>query len=182
MALPPIIYRVVLQLADVDRGRYEKLQVTVARHPSETPERLVARLLAYALCYEEGLTFTKGVGSGEEPDLWLKGPDGRVRLWLEVGLPEAERMAKTARHAERVVLLACGKGLPRWQSAHLPRLAAVPNLTIFSLDPAFLQALIDRLQRFIDWELTLTGGTLYLAVGGETLEATIHTLVSTGGL
>ncbi len=180
MALPSTIYRVTLNLADVDRGRYQKLQATVARHPSETPERLVARLLAFALCHEEDLVFTRGVGSGEEPDLWLKGPDGRVRLWIEVGLPEAERLTKAARHAERVVLLACGKGLPRWKTAHLPRLAAVANLTVIALAPDFLQALVDRLERFVDWELTLTEGTLYLGVGGTTLETTVATLVPAG--
>lgn len=176
MALPSTIYRASITLADVDRNRYEQLQATVARHPSETGERLVARLLAYALCFEEGLTFTKGIGAGDEPDLWVKGPDGRVRLWVEVGLPEAERLAKAARHAEQAVLFACGSGRFRWESAHLPRLARVANLTVFGLDHDFLQQIVLRLERSIDWSLTVTEGTLYLTASGETLEAPLTLL------
>jgi uncharacterized protein YaeQ len=76
MALTPTIYRVSIHLSHIDRGCYEHLQATVARHPSETAERLVARLLAYALCYEPDLVFTKGIAAGDEPDLWRKGGDG----------------------------------------------------------------------------------------------------------
>ena len=92
MALPSAIHKVNIQLADIDRGVYETLQSTVARHPSETEERLVARLLAYALFFEPELVFTKGISAVDEPDLWSKGPDGRVLLWVEVGLPEADRI------------------------------------------------------------------------------------------
>ncbi len=99
MALPSTIYRTTVQLADIDRSIYETLQTTVARHPSETEERLIARLLALALFYEPDLGFTKGISATDEPDLWLKGADGRVQLWVEVGLPDAERIIKAARHA-----------------------------------------------------------------------------------
>jgi len=170
MALPPTIYRAVIELADIDRDCYEKLQVTVARHPSETADRLVARLLAYALCYEEELVFTKGICAGDEPDLWRKGPDGRVVLWVEVGLPEAERLLKASRHAERVVLLASGGGRWRWEAMHLPKLAAAANLTVLGIDQGFIDQLVAHLQRGIDWSLTVTEGRLYLTVAGETLE------------
>ena len=123
MAQPSTIYRVGIQLSDIDRGLYETLQITVARHPSETEERLLARILAYALYYEPELTFTKGVGAGDEPDLWSKGPDGRVRCWIEVGLPDAERLVKASRHSEQVVLCACGSSLPVWEKQQLPKLA-----------------------------------------------------------
>jgi uncharacterized protein YaeQ len=170
MALPPTIYRVAIDLSDIDRGCYEKLGVTVARHPSETAERLIARLLVYALCYEEGLTFTKGVSAGDEPDLWLKGPDGRVRLWVEVGLPDPERLIKASRHSEGVVLFVYGSGLSRWQAAHLPKLQSIDNLTILGTEQLFIDQLVARLQRSISWDLTVTEGTLYLTVDGETVE------------
>lgn len=176
MALPATIYRVSIALADVDRSRYQQLQETVARHPSETAERLAARLLAYALCYEEGLAFTRGICAGDEPDLWIKGPDGRVRLWVEVGLPDPERLLKASRHAERVLLFACGSGRSRWESAHVPRLARVPNLTAYGLDHAFLKQVVARLQRSIEWSLTVTERTLYLCVAGETLETPLALL------
>jgi len=176
MAQPSTIYRVGIQLSDIDRGLYESLQTTVARHPSETEERLLARILAYALYYEPELTFTKGVGAGDEPDLWLKGPDGRVRCWIEVGLPDAERLVKASRHSEQVALYAFGPALAVWEKQQLPKLAGISNLTVISLDQAFLRNLAGRLQRSISWSLTVTEGSLYLAIDGETLESSLNHL------
>lgn len=176
MALPSTIHRATIQLADIDGSRYETLQTTVARHPSETAERLVARLLAYALCFEEGLVFTRGIAAGDEPDLWRKGPDGRVVLWVEVGLPDTERLLKAARHALRVVLVACGSGLPRWLETARPRLARLTNLSIVALDWPFVQQAANKLDRSINWSLTLSGGTLYLSVDRETLEGPLTVL------
>lgn len=170
MALPSTIYRVNIQLSDIDRGVYESLQATVARHPSETEERLVARLLAYALFFEPELAFTKGVGSGDEPDLWLKGPDGRVLLWVEAGLPEPDRLIKAGRHAERVALIACGKALPKWEQQHLPKLLGVTNLSVIRFDQTFITHLVATLDRSINWSVTITDGNLYINVGDETIE------------
>lgn len=180
MAQPSTIYRAGIQLSDIDRSLYETLQVTVARHPSETEERLLARILAYALYYEPDLTFTRGVGAGDEPDLWVKGPDGRVRCWIEVGLPDAERLVKAGRHSERVVLCAFGSSLPVWEKQQLPKLAAISNLTVISLDQAFLGSLLKRLQRTISWSLTITEGLLYLAIDGETLETSLTHVMGPG--
>jgi uncharacterized protein YaeQ len=177
MAQPSTIYRASIQLSNIDRGLYESLQTTVARHPSETEERLLARILAYALYYESDLTFTKGVGAGDEPDLWIKGPDGRVTCWIEVGLPDADRLIKASRHSERVVLCAFGSARSIWEKQQLPKLAGITNLTIISLDQAFLGSLSERLQRSISWSLTVTEGTLYLAIEGETLESTVTQLM-----
>jgi len=170
MALPSTIYRVTMQLSDVDREVYESLQVTVARHPSETEERLVARLLAYALFYDPELTFTKGISAGDEPDLWVKGPDDRVLLWVEVGLPEADRIIKASRHVERAVLIACGRALPKWEQQHLPKLENVPNLSVIRFDQAFINGLSATLDRSINWSVTITDGNLYINVGADTFE------------
>ena len=174
MALPSTIYRATIQLSDVDRGVYETLQTTVARHPSETEERLVARLLAYSIFFESELTFTKGVSAGDEPDLWLKGPNGRVLLWVEVGLPESDRLIKASRHAERVALIACGKAFPNWQLQHLPKLEDVPNLSVIHFDQAFISRLASRLERSINWSVTITDYNLYLNSGVETFETALQ--------
>jgi len=174
MALPSTIYRLNLQLSDIDRSVYESIQITVARHPSETEERLVARLLAYALFHEEELQFTKGICVGEEPDLWAKTPDDRVLTWIEVGLPEAERLLKAARHSGQVCLLACGNALPNWEKQQFPKLAPVSNLTIVTLDQDFLKRLILFLERNITWEITITERTLYLQIAGESLETSLQ--------
>jgi uncharacterized protein YaeQ len=168
------VYKACIELSDVDRGVYETLQATVAQHPSETEERLVARLLAYAIFYEPELAFTKGICATDEPDLWLKGGDGRVRLWVEVGLPEADRIIKAARHAERVALLACGRALAGWDKQHLPRLEKLDNLSVISIDQALIAGLAARLQRAVNWSITITEGTCFLTVAEESMEAALQ--------
>jgi uncharacterized protein YaeQ len=174
MALPSTIYRVTIQLADVDRGVYETLQATVARHPSETEERLVARLLAYTLFFEPELFFTKGISAVDEPDLWIKSADDRVLLWVEVGLPESERILKASRHSQQVALVACGKSFSIWEQQHLPKLAAIVNLTTISFDQTFISALVAKLERSINWEATVSDGNLYINVGGETFDTALQ--------
>ena len=179
MALPSTIHKASIQLSHIDRGVYESLQATVARHPSETDERLVARLLAWAIYYEPELTFTKGICATDEPDIWVKGPDGRVLFWVEVGLPDADRVIKATRHAERVALLACGRALSSWNQQHLPKVAGIANLTVVSLDQAFINTLAARLDRSIIWSMTITEGMVYLEVEGVTLESAIQVKVGT---
>lgn len=174
MALPSTIYKASIQLSDIDRGIYETLQATVARHPSETEERLVARLLAYVIFQEPELSFTKGISATDEPDLWVKGGDGRVLHWIEVGLPDADRIVKASRHAERVTLLACGKTLANWDQQHLAKLEKVTNLTVITVDPVFIARLVSLLERSITWSVTITEGALYLTLGEETLETAIQ--------
>ena len=173
MALPSTIYRATIQLADTDRGVYESIQTTAAQHPSETAERLVARLLALAIFHEPGLSFTKGLSAADEPDVWVVGPDGRPALWVEVGLPDADRIVKAGRHAGRVCLLACGRALANWEQQHLPKLAKIANLTVASIDQAFIATVASTLERAINWSITITEGTLYLAMGNDTHETDI---------
>lgn len=174
MALPSTIYRAKIQLSDVDRGVYESLQATVARHPSETEERLVSRLLAYTIFFETELAFTKGISAGDEPDLWLKGPDDRVLLWVEVGLPEPDRLVKASRHSARVAVIACGRALPNWEQQHLPKLEGIPNLSVISFDQSFINQLASRLDRSINWSVTISDGTLYIDSGDETFETVLQ--------
>ena len=180
MALPSTIYRANIQLSDIDHGVYETIQTTVAQHPSETEERLVARLLALAIFYETELTFTKGISATDEPDLWIIGPDGRTKFWVEVGLPESDRISKACRHAEKVALLACGKALSNWDQQHLPKLQKLNNLTTVSVDQAFISTLASWLERTVNWSITITEGTLYLMTNDVTYETAIQ--IKTGTL
>ena len=173
MALPSTIYRASIQLSDTDRGVYETIQTTVAQHPSETVERLAARLLALAIFYETDLSFTKGLCAADEPDIWVVGPDGRPTLWVEVGLPDADRIIKAGRHAGRVSLLACGRALANWEQQHLPRLEKVANLTVVSIEQSFIAGIAAKLERVINWSITVTEGALYLTIGSDTHEADI---------
>ncbi len=174
MALPSTIYRLQLQISNVDRGIYETIQTAVARHPSETEERLVARLLAAALFYEPELTFTKGLSATDEPDLWLKGGDGTVLLWVEVGLPVSDRVIKACRHAEKVALLTCGKAASIWDQQHLPKLHKMNNLLVIAVDQEFIGGLASQLARTIDWSVTITEGILYLTTGTLTCQTALY--------
>jgi uncharacterized protein YaeQ len=174
MALPSTIYRANIQLSDIDHGVYETIQTTVARHPSETEERLVARIMAMAVFYEPDLAFTKGLSATDEPDLWVIGPDGRTRLWVEVGLPDADRINKACRHADRVALLACGRALGNWEQQHLPRLLKTENLTTVTIDQTFITTLAERLERSINWSITITEGNIYLTANDITYETAIQ--------
>ena len=178
MALPATIYRTNIQIADIDRGMYETIQTAVAQHPSETEERLVARLLAAAIFCEPELLFTKGISATDEPDLWIKGGDGRVLLWVEVGVPDADRIIKASRHAENVALLACGKTVPIWEQQHLPKLAKLTNLRIINVAQPFITTLASRLERSITWSITITEGTLYLTAGDMTYETALRIIKS----
>ncbi len=170
MATGTTIYRATVQLADSDRGVYTELRATLARHPSETAERLVTRLLAYALFYEPGLVFTKGISDGDQPDLWVLDADNRVGLWLEVGLPDVARITKACRHATRVLLLLSGQRRRVWEGLHLADLKTASNLAIWTVDQSVIQKLADYLERSVTWSVTVSGGVVYLAVGNHSLE------------
>ena len=177
MAQRATIHRVNIDLCDSDRQVFEELQMSVARADSETAHRLVARLLAYCLYYERDIAFTGGVGAGDEPDVWIKEPGGRVKLWLEVGLPDPARLVKAARHCGEVVLLAYGRRLRDWHSEHRTDFDRVENVRVTELDLGFLDQLAAGLDRTIRWSLTVSGGTLYLTDGDRQLETSLRSLI-----
>ena len=174
MAQKSTIHRVQIDLSDTDRQVYEQIQMSVARADSETPQRLVARLLAYCLCYEPDITFTGGVGSGEEPDIWVKEPGGRIKLWAEVGLPDPLRLTKAARHCQSVVLLAYGRRLRDWRTESLPQFEKHSNISVAALDLGFIESLVGLIDRAIVWSLTVSGDTLYLTSGEQQFEASLE--------
>lgn len=161
MALTATPYKVELSLTDLDRGVYEPLRFTVARHPSETEERLAVRLLAHALWYEESLAFGRGLSDVDEPALWEKSLDGRVLHWIEVGQPDAERLTWCSRRAEKVSLLSYGS-LRVWQGRVLPAVSSLQNLAIAALPQQPLVELAEELPRSIKWAVMISEGTLYI--------------------
>src|SRR6266545_5520243 len=104
MALSATIYTLTIDLSDMDRGVYETLDLRVARHPSETAEYMLVRILAYCLEYREGIALTEGVASGSEPALVVRDLTGRVTAWIEVGMPDAARLHRGNKLAGRVVV------------------------------------------------------------------------------
>lgn len=162
MALQSIPCKVHLNITDTDRGVYEDLRITVARHPSETGQRLASRILAYALWYQERLAFGRGLSEVDEPALWHKSLDDRVEHWIEVGQPDADRLTWCSRRAERVSLLAYGSTRV-WAGKVVPAVANLKNVNIAALPQEPLDALASELGRTIEWGVMIADGVLYVS-------------------
>lgn len=171
MALPATIHRVAIELSDVDQNRYASISTTAARHPSETAERLIARLIAYSLSYDEDIAFTRGICEADEPDLWIKSLDGRLLDWIEVGLPEPKRLAKASNHCERVTLFAYGEAFERWLAGNRKQLAAIKDFRLFYLSDELIAPLVAKLNRSVEWQFTNSDKTLYISVGDDSVVA-----------
>lgn len=174
MARNATLYRAHLELSHVDRNVYADRQLTIARHPSETMERMVMRLLAFGLRYAEGIEFGRGVSATDEPDLWRREGDGRILEWIEVGQPDAKRLVKAARRSGRCQLFVFGGGAQRWRETHLDDLVgkgrAPDNLGIALIEDTFVDAVAAQVDRQLRWSLTVASGTIFLTAGEASFE------------
>lgn len=151
MALKSTVYRVKLDVSDIDRGYYASHTLTLARHPSETEERLMVRLLAFVLHADPRLAFGRGLSTDEDPDLWIRDDTGDVRLWIEVGLPEERRVRRAAGRADALAIIAYGERATRvWWERNASAFGRLPALAIWALtdrELAELGALANRNMR-----------------------------------
>jgi uncharacterized protein YaeQ len=174
VALTATIYTFTVELADSDRGVYETLELRVARHPSETEAYLVTRLLAYCLEYREGIRFSKGVSTPEEPAILVRDPGGACLAWIDIGAPAAARLHKAGKAAERVAVYTHkepARLLRQWSGERIHRAEA---LELYSFDRALIDGFVARLQRRMSLSLAVTGGHLYLSIGDETLQGAVE--------
>ena len=161
MALQATPYKVELNLTDLDRSVYENLRFTVAKHPSETEERLAVRLIAYALFYHEQLAFGRGLSDVDEPALWEKSLDDRVLHWIEVGQPDAERITWCSRRTEKFSLVAYGN-LRVWQTKVLDTVRSLKNINVVGIEQEALADLARDLPRSINWSVMISDGELFV--------------------
>jgi uncharacterized protein YaeQ len=167
LALKATIYKAQLQIADMDRHLYADHGLTLALHPSETEERLLVRLLAFALQVPPddargSLQFARGLSDADEPDLWQRDLTGQLVHWLEVGLPDERRLSKACGRAERVTLYAYGASVPVWWSGIEGRLSRLDNLTVWQLPTTQSQALASLAQRSMQWQLNVQDGHVWV--------------------
>ncbi|TRZ92261.1 MAG: YaeQ family protein [Rhodocyclaceae bacterium] len=168
MALKSTIFRIELQIADLDRNYYQNHTLTVARHPSETDERMMARVLAFALYADEALTFGKGLSSEDEPDLWRKDLTGAIDLWIEVGLPEEKRIRRACGRARQVVVLTYGGRIAdMWWQQNKAALQRQDNLVVVNISAEESKALAALTERGMQLQCTLQEAELWLIVDGE---------------
>jgi len=148
MAANATVFRAELQVSDMDRNYYATHALTLARHPSETDERLMVRLLAFALHADERLEFARGAASDDEPDLWRKSLGGEIELWIDVGQPDESRIRKACGRAAQVVVLNYhGRAADLWWDKVRPRVERCRNLAVIDIDAdtvAELAAIAER--------------------------------------
>jgi uncharacterized protein YaeQ len=135
MALKATIYKADLQIADMDRNYYAEHGLTIARHPSETDERVMIRVLAFALHASEALAFTKGLFDTDEPDLWQKDLTGAIDTWIEVGQPDEKRLLKACGRAEHVVVYCYSATSHIWWKGIANKVERARNLTVINIPP-----------------------------------------------
>jgi len=162
-----IIHQFAVQLSHVDRGVYETLDLRVARHPSETAEYMLVRILAYCLEYQEGIALTEGVSSGDEPALVVRDLTGRVTAWIEVGMPDAERLHRGSKHAGRVAVYTHRDVRQLMGNLEGQRIHQSESIPIRAFDRAIVEAIAAHLDRRISMSISVTGGELFIALGDQ---------------
>lgn len=174
MAQGSTVYTFEIALSDVDRSVYETLELRIARHPSETPDYLVMRVLAYCLEYAEGIAFSKGLGDGDEPAVWVHDLTGVLKAWIEVGSPEPAKVHRAAKAAPRVAVYAHrNPELVKRKLAgnEIFRGAEIP---IYSVERSFLDELSKAVDRRTKLDVSVNDRHLYVTVGTKSLEAVLQ--------
>lgn len=169
MALKATIYKADLQIADLDRNYYADHSLTLARHPSETDERMMVRLLSFVLFAHERLSFGKGLSEDDEPDLWQKDYTGNIKLWIDVGQPDEKWLRKACNRAEKVVLINYGgRASDVWWEQNKHALSRLDMLTILRLPDEASEALTVLANRSMRLQCTLQDGQVWLTDGERT--------------
>jgi uncharacterized protein YaeQ len=168
------MYVFTVRLADADRAVYETLALRVAQHPSETSEYLIARVLAYCLEYAEGIAFSKGLSDPEEPAILVRDLTGVLQTWIEVGMPEAARLHKASKAARRVVVYTHRDVEPWLARLAGERIHRAEVLEIYAVDRELVAGLVSRLERRMEFDLSVSERTLYVTLGNTTLSGTVE--------
>jgi uncharacterized protein YaeQ len=174
MALSSTVYVFTVRLADADRAVYETLNLRLAQHPSESPEYFVTRLLAYCLEYCEGIAFSKGLSDTEEPAIAVRDLTGMLQAWIEVGVPEAARLHKASKSAPRVAIYPHRDTAPWLARLAGERIHRASAIEILAIDRELIGAMASRLERRMDFDLSISERTIYLSLGEETLSGNVE--------
>lgn len=177
MAIKATIHKAALQIADMDRNVYVDHAVTIARHPSETDERMMVRLLAMALMLPADpnhgmLEFAKDLWEADEPALWHKDLTGELKHWVEVGQPDDKRLMKAAGRADRVSVYSFSHSTPIWWAGIANKITRAANIAVWQIDTAQSQALAALAQRGMQLQISVQDGTAYIGDGERSVEVT----------
>ena len=165
MALTATIYNFDVELADSDREVYESLALRVAQHPSESDEYLVARVLAYVLEYTEGIEFSRGVSTPDEPAIFVRDLTGAITTWIDIGTPDPARLHKAQKAAARVAVY-CHRDPAQWlKQIEAATIHRAETLELYGIDRALIADLVSRLERRVAFSVTVTNRELYVSIG-----------------
>jgi uncharacterized protein YaeQ len=175
MALKATIYKATVQLADMDRALYGDYELTIARHPSETDERLLIRLLAFALNVpanaEDGmLEFAKDMWNVDEPALWRRNLVGDVEEWIEVGQPDERRLLQCSSRSRQVAVYSFSSSTPQWRKSLGPKVAGARNIKLWQIPAQQSQALAALADRSMKVDVTVQDGTVWMGDGKKSFE------------
>ena len=177
MALKPTIYRINIILSDLNRDYYNTLNLTIAQHPSETRERMTARVLAYCINAQEHLSFTKGLSAVDEPDIWAHTLDDQLLLWIDVGEPAADRIKKATRLSQHVKVYSFNsKSAILWSQSQ--KQFKNLDVSIYQFQWENVQTLASWIQRSTDLSITITGDEAYITNDSQECEISWKTLQS----
>ena len=177
MAIKATICRAALQIADMDRNYYHDHVLTIARHPSETDERMMVRVLAFALHASDTLSFGKGLSVEDEPDLWQKDLTGAIQTWIDVGQPDDKRIRKACGRADQVCVYCYGGHASKlWWGQISDKLERTRNLTVKSLPQLASKALASLADRNMQLNCTIQDGQIWLANEKETVQMELETV------
>ncbi|NYT82518.1 YaeQ family protein [Alcaligenaceae bacterium] len=176
MALRATIFKLELHVADMRRGYYGSHTLTLARHPSETDERMMLRVLAFALHADENLAFTRGLSTTEEPAIWQKDLTGDIHAWIDLGHPDERRLLQAAGKSRRVVVFCYGGHASKvWWQGVQGAAARMRDLAVYSVDPASAQALARLAQRSMNLHATIDEGSILLSSGEDSVSVELET-------
>ena len=173
MAIGATIYNFDVELADADRYVYESLTLRVARHPSESEEHLVARVLAYLLEFAEGIEFSRGVSDPSEPAVAIRDLTGAIAVWIDVGTPDAARLHKASKTARRVVVYTHKDPARLLKQVVGEKIHQADALELYAIDRTLVEGLVARLDRRVCFSLSVTARELYLSIGTDNLTGAV---------
>jgi uncharacterized protein YaeQ len=181
VTLTATIYTFDIELADVDRGVYETIALRAARHPSETVEYLLTRVLAYCLEFADGIAFTQGLADPDEPALAVRDLTGALRVWIDIGSPDAARLHRASKAAPRVVVYTHRDPGQLVRQLAGERIHRAEALELYGVDRRLLAELAVRLERRMAFSLSVTDRHLYLTMAGETLSGVVEPITLSPG-
>ena len=179
MALTATIHNFEIELADSDRGVYESLALRIARHPSESEEYLVTRLLAYLLEYTGGIDFSRGVSEPDEPAVFVRDLTGAITTWIDIGTPDAARLHKASKSGARVVVYTHKNPEQFLKQLAGEKIHRAGELELYAVDRGLIAALVARLDRRVAFSVSINERELYISIGADTLTGAVIRLALT---